>query len=217
MVLPFTVEQFFAVFEAYDRAVWPAQLVTYGLAAVVVAPLFRRAPGSDRIVSAILAAFWLSTGVAYHIGFFSRINKAAYGFGVLFAIEGLLLLISGTIRPRLSYQFRAGLWPLLGVVLIVYAMIVYPLLGLLFGHPAVELPWLGVTPCPTTIFTFGVFLCAGGARLGIFMIPLLWSVIGGSAAVLLQMPQDYGLIASGIVGLISLIARPPVSRRVGVQ
>jgi len=68
-----------------------------------------------------------------------------------------------------------------------------------------------VTPCPTTIFTFGILLCAGGNRLAVLVIPLLWSVIGGSAAVLWQVPQDYGLIAAGILSLISLIAHPSLS------
>ncbi len=31
MPLPFTVEQFFAVFHTYNTAVWPAQLAAYGL------------------------------------------------------------------------------------------------------------------------------------------------------------------------------------------
>jgi len=36
-------------------------------------------------------------------------------------------------------------------------------------------------------------------------IPALRSLIGGSGAVLLQVPQDYGLIAAGIIGLIHLL------------
>jgi hypothetical protein len=208
MALPFTVEQFFAVFQAYNRAVWPAQLVAYGLGGWLVLLAFRRSDVSNRLLWAVLGAFWLWTGVAYHVLFFGRINKAAYAFGGLFVIEGLLLLFWGTVRPRLSVQCRAGAWPLIGTVLILYALIVYPLIGVLLGHAPVEIPWFGVTPCPTTIFTFGVLLCARGNRLVVLAIPLLWSVIGGSAAVFLRVPQDYGLVAAGILGLLSLFARP---------
>jgi len=207
MTLPFTVEQFFAVFRTYNTAIWPGQLGAYVLAAGAVTLMLRRRATSGRIISAILALFWLWTGIAYHLVFFSRINKAAYGFGVLFIIEGLLLLIFGTVRPRLSFQLRPTAWPLIGGVLVLYAMIVYPWLGVLFGHPLAEIPWLGVTPCPTTIFTFGVLLCAAESRLAVFVIPLLWSVIGGSATALLQVPQDYGLIAAGIIGLVNLLVR----------
>jgi len=212
MTLPFTVEQFHAVFRTYNAAIWPGQLGAYVLAAVAVTLMLRRSATSDRIISTVLAVFWLWTGIAYHLVFFSRINKAAYGFGALFIVEGLLLLVFGTVRPRLSFQLRPTVGPLIGGVLILYAMIVYPLLGGLFGHPPAEIPWLGVTPCPTTIFTFGVLLCAGTSRPLVLIIPLLWSVVGGSAARLLQVPQDYGLIAAGIIGLVSLIvrARPSV-------
>jgi len=213
MALPFTVEQFFHVFREYNTAIWPAQAVAYGLGTAATVLLFRRSALSDRVVAAVLATFWLWTGIAYHLVFFSRINKVAYGFGVLFVVEGLLLAVWGTIRPRLSFRYRPGAWPLVGLALMVYAMVIYPWLGMRLGHPPREVPWLGVTPCPTTIFTFGILLCAGGSGLTVLVIPLLWSIIGGSAALLLNVPQDYGLIAAGILGLIYLITRRRTGQR----
>ncbi|MGM0484554.1 MAG: DUF6064 family protein, partial [Candidatus Krumholzibacteriota bacterium] len=37
--MPFTVEQFFEVFESYNLAIWPAQIAAYilGIAAVILA------------------------------------------------------------------------------------------------------------------------------------------------------------------------------------
>ena len=54
MGIPFTIEQFYGVFRAYNIGVWPAQwfLVLLGLAMVVLAPAPRR--GSGVAVSAIL-------------------------------------------------------------------------------------------------------------------------------------------------------------------
>jgi Family of unknown function (DUF6064) len=43
-------------------------------------------------------------------------------------------------------------------MLTIYAAALYPLLGLAMGHPSSELPMFGVTPCPVTIFTFGMLL-----------------------------------------------------------
>jgi len=207
MNLPFTVEQFFEVFRTYNHAVWPAQVVTcvLGIAAVVLGT--RRRRSLDRVAWAILAAFWLWTGIAYHLLHFSRINPAAYVFGGLFIVQGLLLLALGEIKPRLAFQPARGVWPIIGAALIFYAMVIYPLLGLLLGHRAEELPWFGVTPCPTTIFTFGMLLWATGrGRFIVFIIPLLWSIIGGSATIHLRVPQDCGLIAAGLIGLINLLA-----------
>ena len=42
----------------------------------------------------------------------------------------------------------------------------------------------------------------------LLIIPVLWSVIGASAAILLSVPQDFGLIAAGlIVGVIAIAGR----------
>lgn len=190
-----------------DRRIAAAgPVVAYALAGAAVALAARRRAWSDKVAWAMVAAFWLWTGVAYHLLHFSRINRAAYVFGALFVVQGLLLLMLGTIGPRLSLQPARDVWSLLGAALIAYAAVVYPLLGLLVGHRAVELPWLGVTPCPTVIFTFGLLLwTAGRARFFISVIPLLWAVIGGSAAVLLQVPQDYGLVAAGVIGVVFLL------------
>ena len=35
-MLPFTVDEFFSVFSAYNNAIWPAQLLAYLLAAVAL-------------------------------------------------------------------------------------------------------------------------------------------------------------------------------------
>ena len=59
-------------------------------------------------------------------------------------------------------------------------------------------PLFGVAPCPTTIFTLGLLLLSN-ASWRLFVIPLVWSAIGGSAAVLLAVPQDYGLILAGAI------------------
>jgi hypothetical protein len=61
------------------------------------------------------------------------------------------------------------------------------------------MPMFGITPCPVTIFTFGVFLLAAApVSRRLFVIPVIWSLIGGSAAFLLQVPQDWLLLFSGL-------------------
>lgn len=59
MKIPFNVEQFFDVFEAYNSAIWPAQVVAYvlGLAATVLA--LRDTARRGRIVAGVLAPSWI--------------------------------------------------------------------------------------------------------------------------------------------------------------
>ena len=78
-MLPFTAEVFFSVFEQYNRAIWPVQIVAYGLGLAAVLLTFRPVPGSDRLVGAILSAAWAWIGVVYHLRYFATINFAVNG------------------------------------------------------------------------------------------------------------------------------------------
>jgi hypothetical protein len=208
MQFPFTTGQFLGVFEAYNLAIWPAQVVAYalGVAAVVLAIWPR--PSSDRIVSAVLAGFWLWNGAVYHIGFFRQINPAALAFGMLFVVQGALWLVAGVLRPRLSFRAAPSAASMLGGVLVLYAMVAYPIIGMLMGHAYPHSPSFGVTPCPTTIFTFGLLLwTAPRLPLYLLVIPLLWSLLGVSAAIALGVPEDLGLLVAGLAATTVLVWR----------
>ncbi len=98
--------------------------------------------------------------------------------------------------------------PVVGAIFILYAMVVYPLLGLALGHWYPRAPMFGVAPCPSTIFTFGLLLLAKRpVPIYILLVPLIWSIIGTTAATGLQVPQDYGLGIAGTVGTALVILR----------
>lgn len=201
MRIPFSVEQFFDIFTIYNRAIWPAQGLAYILGIVALGLSLREKKLSSRIVSGILASFWIWMGVFYHIVYFSRINSAALTFGFFYILQGLIFLYIGTFCGRLSFGFRYNPLSILGVCFILYAMAVYPLLGLGFGHSYPSAPMFGVAPCPTTIFTFGLLLWSTkSVPAYVLAIPFLWSVVGMSAAVSLRVPQDYGLAIAGVLG-----------------
>lgn len=89
MRLPFSVEQFFAVFVQYNTTVWPAQVVLLALGVIAVA--FALWPGarSGPIVSAILALLWAWLGVVYHWVFFTPVNPLASAFAILSLVGAL--------------------------------------------------------------------------------------------------------------------------------
>lgn len=198
-MLPFTREQFLGVFADYNTAVWPAQVVAYVLGMAVVAALLRPSPTRHRVVAGVLAAMWAWTGVAYHGVFFVRINPVALGFGALFVVQGMLFLVAGVGRRRLVFGPSPGFASVLGWVLVAYSMLLYPLLGQWSGHSYPAMPMFGVTPCPVTLFTFGVLLLTS-ARVPrwLLIIPLAWSLVGGSAAFMLGVPQDWPLFFGGL-------------------
>jgi hypothetical protein len=199
--LPFTAEQFFATFAAYNEAIWPAQPVAYALGIGAMALAFARSTLAAGAVLAVLTAMWVWTGVAYHMIFFAAINPAAFVFGLLFVIEAAALLLAGGAR-RDVFATAPLTDVALGLALCAYALVVYPLIGWWMGHVYPAAPAFGVTPCPVTIFTFGVlFLYGRRAPWAVVAVPLLWCVIGGSAAILLGVVQDWALPVSGALYL----------------
>jgi hypothetical protein len=198
-MLPFTHQQFVLVFAVYNGVVWPLQWLAQALGIAMLALLFWPTPRRHLAVVLVLASMWIWTGVVYHLVFFSVINPLAPLFGGAFVVEGLLLAVA-TWRGRLGVGEARGARAALGWALLVYAVAAYPALGLVLGERALDLPAFGLTPCPVTLATLGVLVLAGGpARPWLLAIPLAWSVVGGSAAMLLRMPQDWPLLAAPLL------------------
>ena len=207
MNLPFTTEQFLAVFEQYNQTVWPIQIFLNLVALCALILAVRRITHSDKIISAILSFLWLWIGIVYHLVFFAPINPAARIFAGLNILQGLMFIHFGLFRPRLSFQFKPNFYGITGSILILYALIIYPVLGLFLGHQYPKSPTFGL-PCPTTIFTLGLLLWTN-PRIpkAILIIPFIWSLIGFSAALTMGIHEDIGLLVAGIAVTTMVIIR----------
>ncbi len=207
MSLPFTIEQFLSVFEKYNLSVWPIQIVLVLIAILAIILSIRKIDRSDNIISIVLGFFWLWIGIVYHLAFFTSINKAAYFFGALYIIQGLLFLFVGGLKSKLSFKFQPNSYGIVGSLLILYALVIYPGLGYLFGHVYPKNPTFGL-PCPTTIFTFGLLLWTDkNVPKYVLAIPFIWSIIGFGAALSLGVKEDYGLLIAGVIGSTLIIIR----------
>jgi hypothetical protein len=204
--MPFTTDEFLNVFEQYNLWVWPMQLILNLLAIVAFWFLVFGKKNKSKVINAILVFLWLWMGMVYHLLFFSEINKAAYIFGFLFLVQSFLFAWYGLIKAKnIKYQFRLDVYGVLGLLFIIYALIVYPILSIYFGHEYPKMPTFGL-PCPTVIFTIGILLFAFDRIPGIvILIPFLWSLIGFFAAVNLTIKEDFGLLIAGILGTAVLL------------
>lgn len=207
MKTPFTVDQFLDVFKNYNEAIWPMQVIFYLMGLVVIYLVFKPGSKAQKIINIVLAFLWLWMGIVYHLMFFTAINKAAYLFGGIFILQGVLILFYGVFQNKLSFKFRSGLYGVTGIVLILFALIFYPVLGYFLGHLYPSSPTFGL-PCPTTIFTFGLLLLTDKkCPVAIMIIPFIWSVIGFMAAFNFGIVEDTGLLVSGLLTLPMLIIR----------
>lgn len=207
MKTPFTLEQFLEVFKHYNQSVFPMQLIIYFMATAVIYFVFRPNDKSDKIITGILSFYWLWMGIVYHLLFFTEINKAAYLFGVLFILNGLLFLIYGVFQNKLSFRFKKDLFGYTGMILILFSLIIYPMLGYLFGHVYPYSPTFGL-PCPTTIFTFGmIVLLDKKCPVLILIIPFIWSIIGFTAAFNFGILEDISLLIANLLTATMLIIK----------
>jgi len=201
-MIPFSIAEFLAVFVRYNNAVWPGQVVIYLAGLIAIGLALKRYRDASKAISFILALLWLWMAIVYHWIFFSTINEAARFFGALFVVQALVFVFAGVLNSRLSFKFKFDVSGIVGGVLITYALVLYPILGIIFGHKYPAAPTFGV-PCPTTIFTFGILLAAARkVPLYVLLIPFLWSLLGFWAAVSLGMTQDYGLVVAGLITVL---------------
>ena len=210
---PFGVAQFFAVFVQYNSAVWPAQIVLFSLAVLVIVLALRPRKWSDQTVTGILALYWVWMGLVYHVAFFRAINPAATVFGALFVLHGIALVAIGIFNRKLRFRFQPTVRGTLGALLLAFALVGYPLLGYAVGHRYPATPTFGL-PCPTTIFTLGLALWAERPMPKVFLVvPLAWSAIGSSAALWLGVWEDVGLLVAGLLtGLLTIAPRLGTAR-----
>ena len=208
-MLPFTREQFFEVFAVYNAANWPAAIIAYPLALIALAFAWRGSLPAGRVVAGGLALMWGWVGIVYQGMFFAPINPVARLFAIAFVGQAMLLGWHACRRHGLEYGPRSRLRTFAGGAMIIYALVLYPAIGLASGERYPAMPLFGVTPCPLLIFTFGLMVWASCARWWLWIVPLLWAVIGGSAALLLSVPQDGALpLAAAIALVIVLVDRP---------
>ena len=210
MTLPFTTDEFFQVFAAYNQAIWPLHPLLTLVAAALLGVALLAPPKAGRVVSLGLGLLWAWLGVGYHLAFFREINPAAPLFAALSLLGAAAFVWQGVHRRALGFHPGMDARRLLGVFVVAFALIGYPLIGALVGHRYPSAPTFGV-PCPTTIFTFGILLMARPPVPRVVLVaPVLWALIGSVAAFSLGVTQDLSLLAMLLLGGYMLLNRRAV-------
>lgn len=103
--------------------------------------------------------------------------------------------------PSLAFRPSNASQRLIGWTLLGYAFVVYPLLNVALGHGYPTMPTFGA-PCPTTIATLGLLTWATPRPPWfVWLVPLLWVLVGTSAAFILGIREDLGLLAAAILAV----------------
>jgi len=197
--LPFTEREFFDVFGRYNAVAWPVVVASWIVTLVYATRLVTT--GASSIALSVLAAFhWAWSGVVYHAMFFARINPAAFLFAALFLLEAAALVWFGVVRRDLQFGWQRGAKRTVAMLFFA-ASLIYPALVIASGHHAPRAPLFAV-PCPTTLFTTGLLLTARRTTLAVTIVPMLWALVGGTAAIALGVLPDLLLwVAAGVLAV----------------
>jgi hypothetical protein len=207
MNVPFTTEEFFNVIKNYNVAVFPIQLILILAGIFTVTLMHSKSSLKNLLAGGFLGILWIWTGIVYHLVFFTVINKAAYFFGGLFILQGVLFLFDTFLRKKLEFEFKVQSKDYIAYFFIVFGLIFYPVLIYFLENSPQTTITLGL-PCPSTIFTFGLLMLTNVKfSKYLLIIPSIWAVIGTSAAFNFGVYPDYLMIISAIIANYFLIRR----------
>ena len=196
-MIPFTADAYSGLMAQYNAAIWPAQLIALLLGAAALGQALR----GGRFVVWILAVAWLWTGVAFLGLRLSSLVWAAWAFGALFALQGLLLVLAG-LRGTLRFESVRGPVTWMGLAIAGLALVIHPAAAVWAGQDWASLPPFILAPAPLTLFTMGLLLLAAQpAPRHLLIVPTLWSAIAGAVAWELGTAADLALPLTALVTL----------------
>jgi hypothetical protein len=201
--LLFSPRTYYRLFELYNAAIWPLQLVGLVLGVAILGLLLRGGVLRGRVIAAVLAICWLWVAWAYFLKRYETINWAAEYFAVGFAIEVLLLVWIGIVRDRLRFRSSRDLIGLAAPCIFLFALFVHPLIGPLTGRPWLQVELFGVAPDPTAVATLGVLVAAYRPHWELLVIPLIWCAISGATLWAMQSPD--ALVVPGVAVLVLVL------------
>ena len=127
------------------------------------------------------------------------------------------MFLYSIIRSDITIGSPDITYTLIGILFVLYAIIGYQILGYYLGHIYPKFFAVGLVPCPTTIFTFGIFLIISKKiPIKYFVIPLMIS-LGGFLAAYNGIYEDIGLIIAGILTIILIIKRDTQVKRKDIK
>lgn len=198
-MIPFTLQEFIDLVAGYNFTFRSLLVLANALAVLTLALTFLRIRHAGRFITALLVTFWLWAGIVFNGIYFSRLTPIALIVTALFVLQALFLISKGLLQEELSFTFKLDRFGILGGTAILYALVGYPLIGFLSGRDTLGWLMIGLTPCPTAVFTLGLFLWTEKPLpKEVLPIPILYALSGWVPASL-GIIEDYGLVLIGLL------------------
>jgi len=206
-LLMFSPETYYRLFELYNADVWPAQIVALGAGLAILVLIVRGPRRRGRAVALLLAAAWLAVAWAYFLERYATINLAAPYFALGFAAQAILIILSGVVLGRLSFNDPKSFARTAGISLILFSFLAQPLIGFLIGRDWSGVELFGLAPDPTVLATLGVVIAADRVRWEFLVFPMLWCVVTGATLWTMGSPEAPLMPTAGLLTLMLAVYR----------
>ena len=194
--LLFSPRVYWRMFELHNAALWPLHVLTLAAGFIILLLIAWGPRTLARWLALILATLWMLVGWSFLLNRYATINWAAAYIAPAFAIEGVLLLVIGSLGDGLAFD-RRGLAGWIGYLILASALAGAPLLAPLQGRGRAASEVFGIAPDPTAIATLGLLLLARGRPLPLLLpIPVLWCLLSGMTLQTMGEPQAWVLHAA---------------------
>ena len=194
--LLFSPRVYWRMFELHNAALWPLQVLVLAAGLVTILLVASRPKTSARWVALLLAILWIFVGWSFLWNRYAAINWAAVYVAPAFAVEGVLLLVTGFLLDGLAFD-RRGPAGWIGFFILAFAVAGQPLLAPLQGRGWASSEIFGIASDPTVLATLGLLLLARGRPLPwLLPIPVLWCVFSGVTLQTMGEPQAWVLLAA---------------------
>jgi len=199
-----SLHRFLAMFGRANATAWPMQIVWYLAAVAIVGLTLWPGRRSSQLICGLAAAYFAWIGIGFFAWLMPGMSLSAV-WAAVFTLQVVLLVVAGIARSDLVIRPRRDLASALGAVFIAFALIGYPLVGVLGGHPLHVLPLFGLAPCAAVTFFFGLLLWAAPpAPKYLLLVPLAWALTAAPPDMATGVAADYGMLVAAVIttGLI---------------
>ena len=199
-----SAKEFWGILGTYNAQIWPAQLVFFIIAIVLIAWLFLK---PSRLSNALLKLYFVFSfgwsGIVFFMILGREISGRSYFWGSLFVVVALLFAVD-LYRQKMVFCLPQANWQRWGTLILMLIALCYPLFSIAFGHYFPKILFPGTLPCPTTALAL-VLLTTALPRVDkpIYFLLLFFSFTPAFS----QIPK-YGVYEDGImlcIGIYSLI------------
>lgn len=177
--LLFSPDAYWRLFELANQASWPLPPLFPLIVVLVLAASRWLRPAAPYLVAGLIVLAWLWCGVFFMRHWYKPINWFASYIEPVFYVQALLLLWTSVMRRQFRDVIASGPRRVAGSVLLLGALLLYPVAGVLRGAGLGGSEYFGTAPDPTAIATLGLCLLAHG-RLALvcLVLPVFICMVG---------------------------------------